>query len=211
MRRRAAAPVAALAAAGLLLVGCSSPTDVSGSGGNPTSGAGLVAPAAPVSLSQDLIDVLPACPQPESAGEPVTDGLPAVSLACLGPGGPVTLSDLRGTPLVLNLWASWCPPCRAELPALADFAEQSAGDVVVLGIDEADDPTAAAELWAELGVPFPSLADPDAATRPGIGWSGLPVTLFVAPDGTIAGRHVGPITTVEGWWEAAAEYLGIQP
>lgn len=198
----------ALIAVVLLLAACSSPTDVSGSGGEET--AAPAATSVPVAeVPTQLRNSLPPCPELPAA-QAVSNGLPNLSLPCLGPGEPVSLGSVRG-PAVINLWASWCPPCRAELPGLASFAQQTQGEVLVLGIDVADDPVAAATLWQELGVTFPTVADPQSATRPGLRWSGLPVTYFVDEQGVIVHRHDGPIPDLAGWQEAAADYLRVSP
>lgn len=209
--RGAAAIVCAaiVCAAVLALAGCSSATDVTFGAGDPVSpsesAASGAGPAADVPA--DLRASLPQCPRSEPLPA-VTGGLPAVELACLGPGDPVLLSGLRGTPLIVNAWASWCQPCRTELPALASFSSQSSGEVSVLGLDVADDPTAAAQLWDELRLPFASVTDPDSLTRPGMSWIGLPVTYFVDADGVVVYRHAGAITEVEVWQALAAEHLG---
>ena len=89
-------------------------------------------------------------------------GLPAVTLPCLGGGSDVDLSTLRG-PMVVNLWASWCGPCRTEMPILQGFAEEYDGRVAVLGVDYQDvQPEAALELARDSGVTYPLLADPQA-------------------------------------------------
>ncbi|MEU4418788.1 TlpA family protein disulfide reductase, partial [Nocardia salmonicida] len=87
-------------------------------------------------------------------------GLPDLTLPCLGGGPDVDLASLHG-PLVVNLWATWCGPCRRELPLYQQFSEKYAGRVPVLGIDFNDLQVAnALELAKESGVTYPQLADP---------------------------------------------------
>lgn len=87
--------------------------------------------------------------------------LPASTLACFGGGQAVDVASLQG-PLVINLWASWCVPCRKELPLYAEFARLHSAAVPVIGIDYNDfAPDQAMELLAESGVTYPQLADPD--------------------------------------------------
>lgn len=111
------------------------------------------------------------------------------------------LETLRGQVVVVNFWASWCVPCREELPALQRIAEEYQGrDVTVLGVASDDEVAAADELLRSTGVTFPTVFDP-GGVRTGIArdWSvtGLPQTWVVAPDGTRAGRIVGIVTEDE--------------
>ena len=95
-------------------------------------------------------------------GDPVDGGLPPVTLPCLGGGRDVDLSSLRG-PLVVNLWASWCGPCRKEMPILEDFHQRYGNRVQVLGIDYQDVQTEAAmDLVRQTGATYPLLADPQS-------------------------------------------------
>lgn len=116
------------------------------------------------------------------------EALPALELACFTGGEPFPLADLRG-PAVVNLWASWCPPCREELPALQRYADAHAGEVHVLGVITDDRREAAAALADDLGLTFPALDDPDAQLQAQIGGA-LPVTLFVDAAGTVRYTHV---------------------
>jgi len=120
----------------------------------------------------------------------------------------VDLAALRG-PLVLNVWASWCPPCRAELPALAEVARSAGDRVAFLGIDVVDDAAAATALMQQLKVPYPSVADEQGATRGPLRWVGPPVTYFVAADGRIAGEHRGQITSAAVLRGLIEKYLGV--
>ena len=79
----------------------------------------------------------------------------------------------------------------------------------MLGLDVADDPVAAAQLWSELGLPFPSVTDPDAMTRAELRWIGLPVTYFVDAEGVVVHRHDGAVTDPDEWAAMAAEHLGV--
>ena len=89
-------------------------------------------------------------------------GLPAVTLPCFGGGPDVDLGALRG-PMVVNLWASTCGPCRHEMPILQDFHEQYGDRVQVIGIDYQDVQTEAAmELVRQTGATYPLLADPQS-------------------------------------------------
>lgn len=200
--------LAGLLAAGLLAA-CSPPIDVTDSAGQPaepTGGPSRQTPA--TSIEPQLRDALAPCPH-ASGTDPVPGGLPDVWLACLGPGEPVNLAGLRGRPLIVNTWASWCQPCRSELPALASFWQRWQEEIDVIGLNVSDDPNAAAALWAEMGIGFPSVTDPDAATRGPLTWVGLPVTYFVDADGLIVGRHAGAVTDLAEWDALAAQQLGL--
>lgn len=124
-----------------------------------------------------------------SSGDAASKQLPAVTLDSLDGGEPVDLSTLRG-PMVVNLWAAWCGPCRQEMPIYARFAEKYAGRVDVLGIDWNDPQAAnAVSLAEESGVTYPLLQDPDT-TIDGQGpfpahIRGLPMILLVDEQGRV--------------------------
>jgi thiol-disulfide isomerase/thioredoxin len=125
------------------------------------------------------------CPSP-SDGPPPAGPLADVTVPCLGAPGPVDLGRaLAGRPALLNVWASWCAPCRQELPALAEYAARP-GAVAVLGVDVRDDPRAALALLAELDVRLPVVTDPDDAVRRALDIPpGLPMSYLVRADGTV--------------------------
>lgn len=104
------------------------------------------------------------------------------------------LIELRGTPVVVNVWGSWCPPCREEAPVLAEVAREHEGRVQFLGIDILDDRPSAREFILEYDWPYPSVFDPQGAIRDGLGYVGQPVTLIYGPQGELAFEWQGTIT-----------------
>jgi thiol-disulfide isomerase/thioredoxin len=134
--------------------------------------------------------------------------LPEVALPCFTGGQDVTVSAIRG-PAVVNLWGSWCPPCREELPAFQRFADRAAGKVTVVGVDTRDSRSAASSLAADLGLSYPNLFDPDERLRLEVEVSALPATLFVDRDGRV--RHLYNSTALDDATLAtlAAKHLGV--
>jgi peroxiredoxin len=127
---------------------------------------------------------LPACPAPGA----VASGsklLPDITLPCLG-GGQLALRQLTGTPTVLNFWAAWCKPCQEEMPALADFAARANGAVRVIGVDTGESPKSGAAFLAENDIPYPSLNDEDSTVSHALGLAGIPGTVLLRADGSIA-------------------------
>lgn len=104
------------------------------------------------------------------------------------------LTQLRGTPLVVNVWAAWCGPCKAEAPLLHD-ASQSYGDrVQFLGVDILDSLDAARGFIAEHDLAYPSVFDPSGAIRDSLEMIGQPVTVFYNADGDVVGTYPGQLT-----------------
>jgi thiol-disulfide isomerase/thioredoxin len=138
--------------------------------------------------------------------------LPDVTLPCLGGGQDVDLSSLRG-PMVINVWAAWCPPCRRELPIYQRFFRDHGDQVAVLGIDWNDPhPAAAIELAGEAGVDYPLLADPqddlsDATPLPNL--SGLPFIAFVDADGNVAYQMFDEINSEDELAGLVEKHLGV--
>ena len=128
-----------------------------------------------------------------TAIEPVPRPLPPLPALASSEGVPFDAARITGRPFVLNLWATWCPPCRRELPMLADVARQS--DVPVLLVNQGEAPEKVAAYLREAGVrPDNVLLDRDAALMRGVGGGALPLTLFVDRSGRIVRSQVGEIS-----------------
>lgn len=178
----------------------------------PAAGAGAE-PANPPSDPAPSADAAPSGdPSPGEAASPgpAATGLPDLALPCFTGGEPFTLAELRG-PAVVNLWATWCHPCRQELPVFQRFAEKTAGRVHVVGVVVRDDPAAAASFAADLGITFPALTDPDAQLPAQLGVVGLPATLYVDAEGQLAYRHLAGALDEETLADQAREHLGVVP
>ena len=102
---------------------------------------------------------------------------------------PFTLTELRGTPVVLNFWASWCVPCRQEAPLLRALDERNGpGDPALLGLLFQDRDAPARAFIQEFSLKYPTLRDPKLATAIDYGVAGVPETFFLDAQGVI--RHV---------------------
>ncbi|MHB1927880.1 MAG: TlpA family protein disulfide reductase [Acidimicrobiales bacterium] len=120
---------------------------------------------------------------------------PAWSLPNLrNPSAAVALAQFKGHPVVVNFWASWCPPCRKEMPALAVTARRLAGKVDFVGVDTNDTRGAAISFASKTGVAYPLAFDPHGKTAGNYGVYGLPTTFFVSAQGKLLGRQVGGMT-----------------
>jgi cytochrome c biogenesis protein CcmG/thiol:disulfide interchange protein DsbE len=108
-------------------------------------------------------------------------------------GGSVTLSDLAGRWVLVNFWATWCAPCRDEMPYLASLADAHSDTLTVLAVNMREQPDEVRAFAAELGLRLPILLDPDDATLLAYGVTGLPTSFLIAPDGSLARRIPGPV------------------
>ena len=209
---RRLAPLAGAIVAAVLASACS--TDASEA--SPTPGEGTAAYGGDVDVASPQLAELRQragiddCPATGDAAAPRDDGLPGLALPCLGGGRDVDLAQLRGTPLVVNFWATYCQPCREEMPLLQRLHERAGDQVRMLGVDFDDPhPAMALELAAATGVTFPLVADPQARLRSPLRITGLPVTLLVDADGRIAYTPVGPVSSYHQLADLVREHLGV--
>jgi thiol-disulfide isomerase/thioredoxin len=112
-------------------------------------------------------------------------------------GSTAKLTDFRGQKLVVNFFASTCIPCKKEMPALQRVHERLGDDVTFVGIAVQDDPEAAQDLVEATGVSYDLGQDPRGELFKGFGGAYLPVTAFVAEDGTVMDLHLGQLTEAE--------------
>lgn len=128
-------------------------------------------------------------PTPAPSAEPLPD-LEVDDFA----GEPVSLAAYTGTPLVVNFWASWCPPCIAEMPDIESVHQLSDGRVTFVGINTQDTEDQAAQLVEQTGVTYDLVRDPDAELFQAFGVFAMPTTFYVDATGDIVGRHAGLLT-----------------
>jgi cytochrome c biogenesis protein CcmG/thiol:disulfide interchange protein DsbE len=137
-------------------------------------------------------------------GQPV----PALAGTALD-GSTVDLAALRGRPVIVNFWASWCVPCRNEFPLLADrLAELGPADgLVIVGVLFKDEPDLARAFIDDVGAAWPSLPDPDGSIAAAYRVVAPPQTYFVDPDGVLRGLQIGEVREQD----FATQYAKIRP
>ncbi len=121
-------------------------------------------------------------------------GVQPIELPRLNGEGTVSLASYRGQPVVVNFFASWCIPCRKELPAFQAVADRFEGRVAFLGVNHQDNREGALALLADAGVRYPAGYDPDGLVATAYGLFGMPTTLFVSADGQLVAKHTGELT-----------------
>jgi cytochrome c biogenesis protein CcmG, thiol:disulfide interchange protein DsbE len=162
----------ALALSALLAAGCGSSMGGETGGGHPDYERALAGAPAPLAALH------------EQANELLPGGTEAYEKR---------VASLRGYPVVVNVWASWCGPCRFEFPVLQKLSARYGKRVAFLGIDSQDDADAAETFLREEPVPYPSYSDADEEIADSIGASlGLPDTAFYDRDGELVYLKQGP-------------------
>jgi thiol-disulfide isomerase/thioredoxin len=188
------------AAAGALALGLSLAGCTSDAAEEPGGAAATPAP--------DPLAALAPCPeQPDRVAEGA-ETLPALELTCPG-GGSLDLGRAPGAPTVVNLWASWCGPCREELPLVQQLSEAGGDRLAVVGVISRDGAPQAASFAADAGATFPSAFDGDGELMAGLGLGGLPYTYLLDADGGIAYVQVGPVADLAELEGLVAEHLGV--
>jgi thiol-disulfide isomerase/thioredoxin len=114
-------------------------------------------------------------------------------------GRQVTLAEFKGKPVVINFWATWCPPCRIEMPEFQKaFEEYQEDDLVILAINEAEEPEMVrAFFYDEMGYTYTPLLDEEGKVAGTYGAIGLPSTFFVDAAGEVTAVHRGALTQAQ--------------
>ena len=143
-----------------------------------------------------------ACPAPAdllAPNEEPKDGrrLPDVALPCLGHDGEVRMRALGKVPTVVNLWGSWCFPCRTEMPEFQQVHVALGDKVRFLGVDTKDFERPARVAIQNAAISYANVSDPDEKVRRSLNARSLPTTVLVGADGRIKDVHVGELTGAE--------------
>lgn len=141
-------------------------------------------------------------PQPDTAGCPTgsgqqISGFPETELACLTGPGRVRMSVVHGRPEVINIWASWCDPCREETALLQRAHERLGGKVLFLGVDVKDSRSHAKSFLAASGVTYPQVFDADGSFALFLRLQGVPNTLVVDATGHVVYRRIGKLSEAD--------------
>jgi cytochrome c biogenesis protein CcmG/thiol:disulfide interchange protein DsbE len=141
-------------------------------------------------------------------GIAVGDPVPTATLPTLPPGGEGSLADYRGEWVLLNVWASWCIPCREESPALDRFEKENRGRITVLGIDTRDLSDDALAFMREYDITYDQLRDASGEYADDLETTGVPETFLIDPQGDLVAHFPGPFRDVAEIEEFAAPALG---
>lgn len=142
--------------------------------------------------------------RPSSSGTPVPQNVAATEIELTDfEGRSFSLSDYRGTPVVVNFWASWCPSCIAEMPDFERVHKSLGEEVAFVGINQSDSRDAADRLAHETGVSYRLAEDPNGRAFEAFGGLGMPTTAFIDADGQILDVVVGQLSAgqLEGYIE----------
>jgi thiol-disulfide isomerase/thioredoxin len=196
--------LAAALATGLALVlaGCGAASGAGSSGG----GSGTAAPSPDVGKART---VLHPCPQQTDSAASGSTTLPKLRFACVG-GGSLDLSRAPGVPMVVNLWGSWCGPCREELPTMQRLADAAGDKVRVVGVISKDGVPQAESFAEDAKVTFPSAFDGQGDLMTHLGLHGLPYTYFLDANGAVTWTQVGSVGTADQLEQLVATHLGVQ-
>ena len=171
-RRIAPAALVATLLAAVLLAGCAG-----GGGGNPDSRLSLQQATEPLTGAPPQLAAIRS-----QANQLLDGGKDAFDQR---------IAALKGTPIVVNDWASWCGPCRFEFPFLQSQASKHANEIAFLGVDSDDSSGSAKTFLGELPLPYPSYSDPDKSIRQALHGIGYPATVFYDRGGNVVYTHQG--------------------
>lgn len=170
------------------------------------AGTPEAAPTTDVATVDTSLEPCPEQPEQTAAG---AQTMPPLTFDCLG-GGSLDLGRAPGVPTLVNLWGSWCAPCRTELPLLQQFADAADGRVQVLGVISKDGVAQAGSFADDAGVTFPGAFDGDGELMTELGLNALPFTYFLDADGAVVHTEVGDVSSVDELRALVAEHLGVQ-
>jgi thiol-disulfide isomerase/thioredoxin len=129
------------------------------------------------------------------------------TLECLDGNSKVLLESITG-PAIINVWGSWCTPCREEMPYLRELA--ATGKVQIIGIDvEEKSMEAARKFVVEQGMTWPNLYDKDGSTKSSFGM-GVPITWYLNSKSEVAYKHIGVLKSKDQLFSHVEKYLGIK-
>ena len=132
-----------------------------------------------------------------------------IELSCLDGSAGVAVNALQG-PIIINVWGSWCGPCKEEMPILRSFYERAKGKLQLVGVDvEEASLEDGQEFVLKNGITWPNLFDSDGRSRAYFGM-GVPVTWFIAADGSVAYNHIGVFKNEIQLITLASKYLGVK-
>ena len=135
-----------------------------------------------------------------------------LKMPCLDGSSVVNFHSIKG-PIIINVWGSWCEGCRQEMPYFVDlYATQSfkSGEIQLLGIDvEEDSPNSGPDYIKQSGMSWPHLNDVNDKTKAIFG-PGVPVTWFIAPDGSVAHKYIGVFKTEKELISLTSKHLGVK-
>ena len=131
-----------------------------------------------------------------------------IDLDCLDGSEGAQLGALRG-PIVVNVWGSWCGPCKEEIPVFREFHEKAKDKVQLIGVDVEEANLNDGRTFVERnGITWPNLFDSDGRSRQYFGM-GVPVTWFIAADGSVAYKHIGIIKDLDQILALTEKHLGV--
>jgi cytochrome c biogenesis protein CcmG, thiol:disulfide interchange protein DsbE len=166
-------------------------------------------PAAPPPALDQLETTLTPCPEQPDRVAAGAQTLPPLSFDCVG-GGVLDLARAPGVPTLVNLWGSWCGPCREELPLLQEFSDAAGDRVRVVGVISQDGVPQANSFAGDAGVTFPGAFDGDGKLMTELGLKALPFTYFLDAEGALVHTQVGDVASVDELRGLVAEHLGVQ-